>query len=222
MPFKRAIAPATIPEADTLTSALAGIGMNFAVRPLRDPNIEDTLLFASVEAMEKDDLRVLAILVTWFGVHHPWVNGDRLVKLVGEHHSTRVRALWAALAQWQSTDRRFARLARSYRGDRLDLVAAGTEFQIRRYGEDPRFAQAPLRVPENMLRDRAQDVLTPAELAKRHRAYRFRVMMGPCYRADMWAALDEEPSLSAAALARRTYGSFATAWHVRRDYKILR
>jgi transcriptional regulator with XRE-family HTH domain len=34
-------------------------------------------------------------------------------------------------------------------------------------------------------------------------------------------ALEEEPTLSAAALARRTYGSFATAWHVQRDFALL-
>jgi hypothetical protein len=33
--------------------------------------------------------------------------------------------------------------------------------------------------------------------------------------------LEMAPTLSAAELARRTYGSFATAWHVRRDFKLL-
>jgi len=56
------------------------------------------------------------------------------------------------------------------------------------------------------------DVLAPAELAKRHRALRWRVVMGPGYRADLWAALEAEPDMSAAELARRTSGSFATAW----------
>ncbi len=92
---------------------------------------------------------------------------------------------------------------------------------MKRHGEDARFARSPLRVPANLLRDREADVLTPRELARRHRAYRARVAIGPTYRADMWAALDAEPTLSAAALARRTYGSFATAWHTRRDYGLL-
>jgi hypothetical protein len=56
---------------------MVGIGMNFASPAATEPNIEDTLLFASIEAMERDDLRVLAVLVTWFGVHHPWVNADQ-------------------------------------------------------------------------------------------------------------------------------------------------
>jgi hypothetical protein len=64
-------------------------------------------------------------------------------------------------------------------------------------------------------------VLAPAELARRHPAYRWRIIMGPTYRADVWAALEAEPTLPPAALARRTYASFATAWQVRRDFALL-
>jgi hypothetical protein len=195
--------------------------MYFAAGAALQPNIEDTLLAASVEAMDHDDLRVLAILVTWFGVNAPWVNADRLVKLVSQHKSLRVRALWSAVARWQDGDRRFTRLIKAHRGPALDLLAVGTDFQIRRRGEDPRFKGSALRVPANVLRDRAVDVLTPKELAQRHRAYRYRIMMGPSYRADMWAALEAEPHLCAAELARKTYGSFATAWNVRRSFAML-
>jgi hypothetical protein len=50
--------------------------MKFATPADLDANIENTLLFASIEGMEQSDLRVLAVLVTWFGVHAPWVNAD--------------------------------------------------------------------------------------------------------------------------------------------------
>jgi hypothetical protein len=221
MPFSRALVPAALPRPAVLTSAMAGIGMRFAAAPTPNPNVEDTLLFASIEAMENQDLRVLAILVTWFGVHAPWVNADRLTKITALQESARVRALWSALARWQRQDRRFARLARIYTSESLDLLPVGTDFQVQRHGEDPRFAGSALRVPANLLRDRATDVDAPAELARHHNAYRCRVKIGPTYRADMWAALEDDPTLSAAALARQTYGSFATAWHVRRDFAIL-
>jgi hypothetical protein len=221
MPFSRALVPVAPTGPDALTSAMAGIGMKFAATPAPDPNIEDTLLFGSLEAMENQDLRVLALLVTWFGVHGPWVNADRLTKIVASQESARVRALWSALARWQGRDRRFARLARIYGAERIDLLAVGTDFQVRRHGEDPRFETSPLRVPANVLRDRAADVEQPAELSCHHHAYRCRVMIGPTYRADMWAAVADDPTLSATALARKTYGSFATAWRVRRDFAIL-
>jgi hypothetical protein len=221
MSFSRALAPAAVPEPDALTAAMVGIGMNLAAPPARDPNLEDTLLFASLAAMQQDDLRVLAVLTTWFGVHHHFVNADRLTRLVTACGAHRVRALWSALGAWQRHDRRFARLVALYRGARLDLLPTGTAFQLRRHGEDARFTASALRVPANVLRDRAADVLVPAELARRHRTYRWRVIMGPTYRADVWAALEANPALSAAALARQTYASFATAWQARRDHAFL-
>ncbi len=221
MAFSRDSAPPLLPDRDALTSAMVGIGMAFAAPAQRDPNLENTLLFASRMAMEDQDPRVLDVLITWFGVHAPFVNADRLTRLVAAQDSSRVRALWAALARWQEKDRRFARLAASYKGPRIEVLATGSVFQIKRHGEDPRFVDGPLRVPGNLLRGRAADVLTPSQLARHQRAYRARVMMGPVYRADMWAALEKEPSLTPAELARQTYGSFATAWHVRRDFELV-
>ena len=55
MPFSRAVAPVASLEPDVLTAAMVGIGMNFAAPAARDPNIADTLLFASMEGMENDD-----------------------------------------------------------------------------------------------------------------------------------------------------------------------
>jgi hypothetical protein len=222
MPFRRMAALPPLIASDVLTSQLVGIGMNFAVPEVHDPNIEDTILFASIEGMEKQDLRVLAVLATWFGIHAAWVNADRLTTLATTQSSARVRAFWSALARWQRKDRRFVRLSASYQGPRQDVLEVGTDFQLQRHGEDPRFAGSAIRVASNILRDRPADVLSPSLLARRHHVYRFRIMMGPNYRADMWAALESDATLSAAALARETYGSFATAWHVRRDFLLLR
>jgi hypothetical protein len=222
MGFSRTNAAKLPLEGDSLTSAMIGIGMNFVGKAETRANIEDTLLFASAQAMEGNDLRILAVLVTWFGVNASWVNADRLTKLIGAQRSTRVRALWSALAHWHGRDRRFERMMRLHRGPPVDLLAVGTAFQIRRHGEDPRFEESALRVPANVLRNRTADVLTPAELAQWNLAFRYRVMMGPSYRADMWAALEAEPQLSAAELARQTYGSFATAWNVRKAFAMLR
>jgi hypothetical protein len=222
MAHNRAIAPVRSPSGDALTADLVGIGVLVGGEGSRDPNIEDTLLAASVEGLERDDLRVLAVLVTWFGVHAAHVNADRLTRLVALQVSKRVRAFWSALAGWRAADRRFARLARAYRGPRLDLLSTGNDFQVARHGEDLRFAGSKLRVPANVLRDRPADVLQPAELARAHAAYRWRLVIGPSYRADMWTALERKPDLSAAALARATYGSFATAWQVRRDFAVWR
>lgn len=222
MAHRRAIVSAQAASGDALTADLVGVGMLVGGCGSRDPNIEDTLLAASVEGMERGDLRVLAVLVTWFGVHSGRVNADRLTRLVALTASKRVGALWSALARWRAPDRRFTRLARAYHGARVDLLAVGTDFQVARQGEDPRFAGSRLRVPANVLRDRVGDVLGPEELAAQHSAYRWRLAIGPTYRADMWATLERRPDLPAASLARATYGSFASAWQARRDHGIWR
>jgi hypothetical protein len=200
---------------------MAGIGMKFAARPTPGANIEDTLLAASATGMDQEDFRVLSVLTTWLDTHSAWVNVDRLTHLVLPHPSLRVRLFWSGVAVWLGKDRRFARLAVTDQGPRMDLLATGTDFHIRRSGEDPRFKDGPLRIPAGILRDRLADVLTPVELARVHGGYRRRILLGPTYRADMWAELDANPVLSAADLARRTYGSFATAWHVRHDWDVL-
>lgn len=221
MSFSRASAPKTGPDHDELTAAMVGIGMCFAASGAVSPNIEDTLFFASEEGMDRDDLRSLALLVTWFGVHSAWVNADRLTTLVSARGSTRVRAFWSALAAWQSKDRRFARLKPLSRKERTNVPSSASTFLVKRHGEDPRFESSPIRVAANVLRDRLEDVLSPAALARIHRAYRNRVQMGPGYRADAWAALEEHPRLTASEVARRTYASFATAWQVRREFVIV-
>jgi hypothetical protein len=137
--------------------------MRFATEPDRAANIEDTLLAASIEGMSRDDLRLLSVLVTCIGVHSKRLNVDRLVRLVRAGTSPRVTVFWSAIAKWKAMDHRFARLAPKSAGLRLDLLRSGTEFQIRRHGEDERFSCSMLRVPAHVVRDPIEDVLAPAE-----------------------------------------------------------
>jgi hypothetical protein len=221
MSYRRQVLPHASLEGETLTAAMVGIGMQLAAIGASNPNIEDTLFYAAREALDGDDLRVFSVLVTWLSVHGHWVNVDRMTRLARTERSPRVRVFWSGVGHWLGKDRRFAKLAALHDGPRIDLLPTGTSFQVSRFGEDPRLEGGPLRVPANAVRTRETDVLRPTELAVRHRAYRFRLMIGPSYRADMWAALDAAPRLTAAELARRTYGSFATAWQVKRDFALV-
>jgi hypothetical protein len=219
--FKRTAVPRQLPEGDALTAAMVGIGVGFAADAAEQPNIEDTVLAASLEGMERDDLRILSVLTTWLAVHHSRVNADRLFRLVSERKEPRVLAYWAAVASWLHQDRRLSRLQGLAPRQRVALLRVGSAFQLKRHGEDLRFAGSALIVPLGVLRDRKADVLSPQELAMRHRTYHRRVLMGPSYRADLWALLDNDPSLSPSELARRGYGSFATAWQVKKDFETL-
>ena len=214
--------PEPRPAAAELTARMVGIGMNFAAKPRPDADLEATLVHASSLGMDDGDLRVLSVLTTWLGVHRAHVNADRLVRLAAAETSERVRAYWAAIASWLAKDRRFARLNTAYDGPRVDLLPVGTDFQLKRRGEDPRFVGSKLKAPAGTLRDREEDVLSPEALARRHAGYRNRLLMGPTWRADVWTVLERAPELSVAEAARRASCSFATAWQVVQDFKLLR
>lgn len=221
MTFKRSSSSREHPAADVITARMVGIGMNFAADGEVDADVEGTLVDASVLGMEEHDLRVLAVLTTWLGVHHAHVNADRLVRLVKAQESARVRAYWSAVATWLRKDRRFARLLALYRGAPAEILATGTAFQIARRGEDDRFTGTKLRVPRGTLRDRSDDVLQPSMLVKKHAGYRNRVLMGPSWRADVWTVLEKAPDVSIAEVARRASCSFATAWQAAQDFRLL-
>ena len=70
---KRGVLLPALPRGEELTRSLVGPGM---------------LLAASIEGVEHDDLRVLALLTTWLGAHHPWVNVDRPTRAVAEQSSS--------------------------------------------------------------------------------------------------------------------------------------
>ncbi len=221
MAFSRATALGERPNDAALTRDMVGIGMNFADEANPSARIEETLVYASELGLHDNDLRVLAVLTTWLGVHHGQINADRLVRAVSEHPSDRVRAYWAAIAHWFSKDRRFARLVKLHDGPPVDLLPVGTDFQIARRGEDERFAASDLRVPAGTLRDREADVLSREVLVGRHAGYRNRVFMGPTWRADVWTVLEGEHDVSVAEAARQTGCSFATAWQVVQDFRLL-
>jgi hypothetical protein len=224
MGFSRPAPLSGRPDDDALTRDMVGIGMNFAAEPNPDAPIEETLVHASALGMDDDDLRVLSVLTTWLGVHSAHVNADRLFRCVAAHPSERVHGYWAAVAEWQDKDRRFARLRKlppDHAGD-LELLRVGNAFQLARRGEDPRFASSRLRAPAGTLRDRPADVLTPASLVRQHPGYRNRVRMGPTWRADVWTVLERDPELSVAEAARRAGCSFAAAWPVVQDFTLLR
>src|SRR5258708_38689445 len=108
--------PAESSQTATLTSDMAAIGMNFTADKghtlsASEPNIEDTLLFASIEGLENRDLRVLAVLVTWFRIHAAWVIADRLTRFIEMLQSPRVVDFCDALACIHKKDWRFARTA---------------------------------------------------------------------------------------------------------------
>lgn len=221
MSFRRKIIPDSFSVEGELTAELVGCGFKLAHTAKPQANIENTIFAASIEGMA-GDFRLLSLLVDWLDIHSGQLIADRLFKLVSITSNPRVKAFWTAVAKWKHSDSRFRRFSRLYRGPRIDLLFSGTEYHLKQRGEDPRFKHTPLRVPHGVgLRHRPSDVMTPRELAEIHSAYRYRLIIGSTYRADMWAALELQPDLGPADLARHCYGSFATAWEVKQQWNIV-
>lgn len=220
MAFKRQIQPLASPSARELASQLAGLGMQVAAVPDYRANVEDVLLFASRQGMDHGDLRTLSLLVSWLARFSRLINADRIVRLMKQEESMRVRAFWRAVAEWLRDDRRFARIPALYDGPRVNVLPAGTEFQIERHAEDARFAGTVLRSPEGTLRRRPGDVAESALVIRGHAGLRNRLQMGPSYRSDVWTQYEHEPDLSVADAARLSYASFATAWQVAKDVRL--
>ncbi|MBI4404368.1 MAG: hypothetical protein HY537_09420 [Deltaproteobacteria bacterium] len=222
MSFKRKILPDVFPEKDELTRQLVSIGFLFASDKNQDePNIENVLVAASIEGL-KGDLRTLSLLVDWVPIHLKQTNIDRLTSILVELGDKKLKAFWSALAKWQEKDPRMTKLQRIYRGPRVALLEEDEmSFFLKRDGEDNRFRGSKFLVPAKVLRHRESDIASPGWVAKNHKAYKYRIIIGPTYRADMWALLEREPNLGPSEVARRCYGSFGTAWDVKKDWMLI-
>lgn len=222
MSFKRSIFPSRIYSGDELTSALISIGVRLAGEKLVPmPNIEDVLFSATIEAISIEDYRVLGFIVDWTEVHGRMINVDRMITIVSKSENTKVKCFWRAVGEWQSRDTRWKKVMKLAISGRIDLLEIGTDYLIEKNGEDERFSKTSLRVPNKTLRRRIEDIQAPAQLAKMHSCYRYRVIIGPSFRADIWAYLSADRKTSIAELARITYSSFATAWGARRDFDTI-
>lgn len=214
-----------LPDDDTLTSRMRGIGMSFvgADKTDWDANFELTLIHASMIGLDGNDYRVLRALVAWLEVHAARVNVDRLCLTLEQCDSSMVTCFWSSLsARLLKADPRFRRVAAMYDGPTLSPLGETTEFQVSRHGLDPRFDEAFMQVPANFLPARSGDVYPPEFMMVRSRVYFWRTLIGPTWRADAWAFLEASPEASAAVTARQLGCSYGAAWKYVQDFRQCR
>jgi len=223
MSFKRVILPEKFFTGDDLTRAMAGIGMRVATSsPLKNPNIEDVLLSASMEGLKKD-WRTLSLVVDWFQKHSSIINVDRLTRALIELKDNKLLlAFWSALAKTTGHDLRFKRMRSIYKGKPILLGDQASELLLKRNGEDERFQKSGLLVPNNLLRVRPNDILDIKELVKLHLGIYYRVLIGPTYRADCFTKLNNNFECVPSETARFAYSSFKTAWDAIHDWEYLK
>lgn len=224
--------PATVPltgEALDASLRAAGLRLGTGAETLDPPPALEHVIASAVAAAFPHDYRLLSVVTTWLGVHAARVHVGELARLlpVTEQHCAdpvRVRAYWAGVAYWLRKDNRWAKVARMYPGPPVYLSRLGRDVSkaaIQHKGEDPRFVGSRLRVPVGMLRDRAADVAPPEAMAAHHPWYRERLRQGPTYRADCWAELERDPTLTAAELARRVGCTYPVAHRAVQDRKVV-
>lgn len=222
MSFKRTISIETYFQGAELTSAMAAIGIKIgSEKNFKNVNIEDTLIAGAIEGIN-GDYRVLSLITNWIEVHYERINVDRLYKAVKIISDIKVRCYFSSLHWIFKNDARFKKFKSLYKGERILLgLSKEYSFLVHRNKEDSRFEKSKLIVAKNTLRNRKEDIYSIQELSRHHKVYYFRLLIGPSYRADMVAHLTLDSELSPSELAKKTYGSFATAWDVVRDFKNL-
>jgi len=236
MGYKRIFYPKKIFEGDDLDSAFTAIGTAQGSEfNTINPNIEDTLFSGSLESVNRNNGRIASILVDWISAYHELINVDRLTSIItslkDEEHKW-VKVFWCANAQ--RLDKKYLRwkkLASLYpRSNRFNFIdrkkrpndQGSTEFLMNRYGEDDRFIETCIRIPKNTFQHRPTHVFSADKIAKIHGGFKQRLIIGPTCRADMWAALTKDPTLSPSELADKTYGSYATAHRVKWAYQMVK
>ena len=219
----------------SLDSDLRAIGFNLGGgKKSTDPDIEASIISASIEAVNNKDTRIGGLLVDWITVHYLRINVDRLTKFVFSLNDSDykfVKIFWCANAQrFFIKDQRFKRLSELYNGKRLNFVdrfvkkgqKKVTKMLIEIKGEDERFKRTCIRVPKGYFSERPCQIFPVSVIAKNHLPYRYRVMMGSSYRADLWALLDSNPGISAYALGKKAHCSYRSAYIAKKDYELLK
>lgn len=225
----------TIKTGKSLDSDLLAIGFNVNCKKQSiNPNIESAIISASVEAVNNKDTRIGGLLVDWITAHYLRINVDRLTKFIFSLDSREykfVKIFWCANAQRLFTkDQRFKRLSNLYRNKRVNFAdrfintkaQKVTKMLIKIKGEDERFKKTCIRVPKGYFSKRPHQIFPVSVIAKNHLTYRYRVIMGPSYRADLWALLEKNPHISAYALGKKVHCSYRAAYIAKKDYELLK
>ena len=206
---------------NTLTESMVGIGMLFGGGARNDPNIENTIFSAVYHGIHNQDFRVLSMATLWLEKHTFILNASRLVKLINKHEEQDLFfRYWVAFSQWYNADCRFNSLRKKISEDSKRGISSGAEFLAKRNGIDLRFKNTCLIVPNKMLEKKDWLILSPKKMTEHHSDYRWRLIIGPSYRADMWSLLTQDHSLKPSDLAKKTYGSYATAHRVKKEFEI--
>jgi len=208
---------------DDLTRSLVGLGFLLSSDSVKNVNIEHCLISLVKESFSDDsayDLRLLALLVNWLEIHISQVNANRFVKLVKHLNNPAASKFLAGVFEYLD-DIRFKKFVIGNSPNRRTQFLKKSTFLVEKNGEDARFKNTRLIVHSKAISDRPDLILSRELLAEKHLYYRYRVLLGPTYRADIIANLSIDGSLSAAELARYHFTNYQTSHKAKKDFQIF-
>lgn len=169
---------------------LAGIGFRFAVCPIADSQIEDTIIAAGLAAIKGGDRRLAIALLDWWPIHNKCINAHVLFRKLKKVNEPEISAFFSSLAQSTLPKNRFRKLANLYHGPRVLLFSEDYRYRLGRDGEVERFERTSLAVPKSLYQESERDIMSPFELAAIHREYHWRLTLGTNYWAKYIIAFE--------------------------------
>ena len=182
-------------------------------------DIESTLL--DVIGAFPEDYRIASVLMSWIKVHGNHVIVEKLIKLRDNASNETGQAFsWMTLiAAWavECGYYKWRKLIRKENGPIYLYDPDVSESAILRKGSIPWLEPLGFRVPQNSLRVRDADVLTPKELILFNPQYRNRYIFGASWRADIVTAI-QNGITTPMEISRFVGCSYEPAYRISHDY----
>ncbi len=185
-------------------------------------DIESTLLY--VIGTFSDDYRIASILLSWIKVHGNYVIVEKLSKLRAKAAKiTGEASPWMTLvAAWavECGYHKWRKLTKKEKAPVYLYDLAVSESAILRKGIIPWAEPYGFRIPQNSLRIREADVLTPQELIRFNPQYKNRYLFGSSWRADIVTAI-QRGITSPTELSRTVGCSYEPAYRISHEYLMI-
>ena len=212
----------------SLNNKLSAVGFRLSLRNARKPtrkelaliDIENTLIEAA-RAVPQDS-KLFSLLCSWVLVHGDYVIVEKLFKKTKQLEPSDVAKDWIMALAVFAKSRGYHNWGRWTKKLRKPLYAFDRELTlsaIARKSAMKDFEKYGIYIPEGSLRVRADDALTPTELAQDNRQYRNRLLYGASWRADIITAI-QLGGLNPFAISKSLGCSYEPAHRVFREYQI--
>ena len=204
--------------------ALIAIGFRLAsteAEQIKPERVDIELTLLDVIGNFTEDYRIASVLMAWIKVHGNHIIVEKLIKLRDRvSNETGQSFPWMTLiAAWavECGYYKWRKLIKKQNGSIYLYDPEVSESAILRKGSIPWLEPLGFRIPQNSLRIREADVLTPKELIQFNPQYRNRYIFGASWRADIITAIQNGVA-TPMEISRVVGCSYEPAYRISRDY----